>query len=228
MRKAITFAALLFIATSAEAAPFSVGTGTAAWQVAQTAGVSNNGAALNTQTSAVVETGLLPFLSNFPGLGADAWTFALPGSAWVGQLTTDGNVTSGGCPACGANPGTYVYSLAFAPGPFGGNVSFRFTADNYIATLTVVQGASVLFNYVAPNTNNIQNALIDTGNINFGAGSNVLIAATVINQAGARDPSGFLVSGIGNTNSVPVPEPSTVVLLGLGMTGLVAARRLRK
>ena len=90
MRGVLVLACLSASVVSASAAPFSVGTGVAAWQVMQTAGASNSGAALNTVTSAVVLTGTLPFLSNFPALGANAWVVPPAGSAWVGQLATDG------------------------------------------------------------------------------------------------------------------------------------------
>jgi hypothetical protein len=57
------------------------------------------------------------------------------------------------------------------------------------------------------------------------------VTALVQNLDGpGRNPSGFILAGSATVNDAPVsgvPEPSTLVLLGAGLAGLMAVRRKR-
>lgn len=247
MTKCMKLVALGFgLAWGSTAATISLNTGQANWQVQQTAntggtGNTNNGAALNSASTAVALAGTLPTLANFPGIGANAWVQPTPPAAWVGQVNTDGQVAGFGCSNsatvnCGANPGTYVYTLTFGSGFAGtGSFNFNFTADNFIQSLTVLQGSTTLFSYVPSNQGNIQNAFKTTGLLSniVGGGGDVVISATVINgfvQPGIldRNSSGFLLQGSANVpDAAPIPEPSTYAMTGLAVL-LAAAARLRR
>ncbi len=217
MRQSILFCLL---AGPALAAPFTLSTGSAGWQVAQTAGASNNGAALNTSTAAVVLTGTIPTSLPSPF----QWASPSAGSAWIGQLATDGNFQN---VSVGATPGTYQYSLTFGAG-FGGSFSFAFGGDNSVS-LTVVQGASTLFS----GSGGFASPLTTSGSINYGAGGNIVFTAIVVNGNitpgdPSRNPSGFLVSGFGDSLSAPVPEPATCSMIGLGVVAVLVTHRRRQ
>lgn len=242
------FAALgLFVAGVLPGATiFNLNTGAAgsAWQVTQAVGnVSNNGAALNTTTSAVVLTGTLPFAANLPGFEAFAWVNPFAGAVWVGQLATDGQFSNGGSITCGnpcgATAGNYVYTYSF-DGSNGGSIALSgFTADNGVQSLSIVQANnSTLYSCTAGGPGTLcaatQTAVTAaTGPLSLAsvAGGIVTVTATVLNLDGpGRNPSGFILAGSATVNDAPVsgvPEPSTVVLLGAGLAGIFAARRKR-
>ena len=207
------------VASAAEAAVFSLGTGTANWQVKQTAGVSNNGAALNTITPATVLTGGLP----------SVWIAPPAGSAWVGQRANDGQFQNNGN-SDGATEGTYEYTLSWSPGG-GGSFNFSFSGDNTISSLTVTQGGNTLFSFSSGGTTDFF-SLINTGTVNFGNIGDVLITATIVNiplSGTTRNPSGFLVAGTATVNDpAAVPIPAAAALLPLGLAFLGAASRRKK
>ena len=211
--------AALGVTAAAEAAPFTVSTGSAAWTVRQTAGASNNGAALNSITTANVLTGSLP----------NPWVAAPAGSAWIGQRANDGQFQTGSNSEC-ATDGTYVYSLTWNGGVGGGTVSFSFAGDNTVSSLTVVQGATTLYNFTSSSISDFA-SLISTGVLNFGALTDVVVTATIVNAPGGnqtRNPSGFLVSGAGNTidaNAVPLPAAAALLPLGLAFFGAASRRK---
>lgn len=221
MKFIATIAALAAFATAsaADAAVFSVSTGAAAWTVRQTAGASNNGAALNTTTNAVVLTGALP----------SVWIAAPAGSAWVGQRAEDGQFQNG-ANSDGATDGTYVYTLSWNPGA-GGNFSFNFAGDNTVSSLTVTQGPNTLYSFTGSSIT-MFSSLINTGVVAFGAIGDVIVTATLINAPGGnqtRNPSGFLVSGTANVDdTTPVPLPASAALLPLGIACFAAAARRKK
>lgn len=235
MRGLIKFAWVPVLAVSAMAAPFSVSTGTANWQVRQNVGAAaNTNLGFDVTTTALVLTGQIP--ANAFG---NPWVAAPSGSAWVGQSATDGNVNGFGCTQgaqnCGAVAGTYVYTLTFAGG-LGGTLNFGFASDNFMSSVTVTQGATTIYNFTNAGGASNQASLTNTGLLNYGAGGTVTITATVVNSGLTqvvtdRNPSGFLVSGTGNSIDNPgnvIPEPSTYAMLGLGLTALAAARMRRK
>jgi hypothetical protein len=225
---------------------FNLNTGAAGsgWQVAQATGaVSNNGAALNTQTSAVVLTGTLPFAANVPGLEAFAWANPFGGAVWVGQLATDGQFTNGGsitCGSpCGATAGNYVYTYSF-DGSNGGSIALNgFTGENRVLSLSIVQANNAtLYSCTAggpgtlcAGTQTAVTAATGTLSLASVAGGLVTVTATVQNLDGpGRNPSGFILAGSATVNDAQVsgvPEPSTLVLLGAGLAGLIAVRRKR-
>lgn len=211
---------LSFCAASALAVPFSLSTGVAAWQVSQIAGTSNNGLPLDTSNSAVVLTGVLP--TSLAGSGQ--WATPVPGSAWIGQLATDGNFENS---TVGAMPGVYQYKLTFSAG-IGGTFSLAFTGDNS-ASLSVFQGATELYSGYFGNPA----TLATTGLIIYGTGGNIVITANVINGTVApsdpsRNPSGFLLSGVGDAFArADVPEPATYSMIGLGIAAMVGVGALR-
>jgi hypothetical protein len=224
MRGLSKFACLSVLALPLAAAPFSVSTGSAAWQVSQTTTVgsaTNNGTALGTSSAAVALVGALP----------GSWLAPPAGSAWIGQRTTDGCNTFTPNENCGATPGTYVYSLSFAPGQ-GGSFSFGFASDNVVTSLTVIQNGTTLYTF-GPGSAPMHTSLINSTLINFGSTGNVVISATVRNDSfdsgppEVRNPSGLLVSGSGDM-AEGIPEPSTYAMLTLGGMALVAARLRRK
>jgi hypothetical protein len=221
MKFIATIAALAAIATTsaADAAVFSISTGSAAWQVRQTAGASNNGAALGTTTNAVVLAGALP----------SVWIAAPAGSAWVGQRPEDGQFQNGSN-SDGATDGSYEYTLSWNPGG-GGSFSFDFAGDNTISSLTVTQGPSTLFSF-AGSSITMFSSLINTGVIAFGAIGDVIVTATLINAPGgaqSRNPSGFLVNGSANVDdATAVPLPASAALLPLGIACFAAAARRKK
>jgi hypothetical protein len=238
MRGFVKFAWLPVIAMTMSAATLNLNTGTANWQVTQTAG-TQNGPALNTAGGAQVLTGTLPFAANLPGFESFAWANPFGGAVWVGQLATDGQFSNGGsitCGSpCGAQGGTYIYTLSFSA-PLGGTMVLNgFTADNGVRELTVMSGATTLYSCVAggPGTQcaATQNQVTaSTGTLNYGSGT-VTITARVENLDGpGRNPSGFILSGTATTvdaNNV-IPEPSTYAMLGLGGAALLFARLRRK
>lgn len=206
-------------AVCAEAAPITISTGSASWQVTQTAGASNNGAALNTTTIAAVLTGSLPA----------SWVAPPAGSAWIGQRANDGLFQSGGN-SDGATDGTYVYTLSWNPGA-GGNFSFNFAGDNTLSSLTVTQGAATLYSFTSSSLTNFS-SLVSTGLVNFGSVGAVLITATLVNapfNGGTRNPSGFLLAGTANVNdTAPVPLPAAAALMPLGLAAFAGAARRKK
>ncbi len=220
MKLMATFAALAAFsaAATAEAAVFSLNTGVANWQVSQTAGASNNGAALNTTSNASVLTGGLP----------GTWVLPPAGSAWVGQRVNDGQFQSGANDD-GASDGTYVYTLSWDAGA-GGNFSFSFAGDNTFSSLTVIQGGNTLYDFTS-NANDFS-SLISTGVVNFSGLGPVLVTATIVNAVlpgQTRNPSGFLVSGTANVvDENVVPLPAAAALLPFGLAFIAAAARKKK
>lgn len=206
-------------AATAEAAPITLSTGSAAWQVKQTAGASNNGAALNTITSGVVLTGNLPA----------PWIAPPAGSAWIGQRANDGQFQSGGNDD-GATDGTYEYTLTWNPGG-GGTFSFSFSADNTISSLSVIQSGNTLFSFSSNAITDFA-TLINTGVVNFASLGNVVITAVIVNQpssGNSRNPAGFLVAGTADViDATEVPLPAAAAILPLGLAFLGAAARPRK
>lgn len=205
------------------AAPIATGTGN--WQVAQTSGTLNSGNPLNTQTSAVALTGSLP----------SVWIAAPVGAAWVGQVATDGNQSSGQCvtangaTGCGAQAGTYVYTLSFV-NALGGILSgFRFTSDDSV-TLTITDSTGTLYSGASGSSAFL--ALISAP-ASIPWQNNLTITATVTNAVYApnptlRTPSGFLAVGDVTLNESSVPEPSTYAMLGIGGIAMLAARLRRR
>ena len=88
-----------------------------------------------------------------------------------------------------------------------------------------------IFTQASGNGTSAHTALYNTGNIALAAGSSVRIVATLVNSPLTvndpnRNPSGFLVSGLGDSSDVP--EPSTYAMLGLGAVAAGFLRLRRK
>lgn len=223
MRGFVRFALLGLAAVACFAAP--IATGTASWQVSQTTGTLNSGNALGAVTSAVTLTGSLPTV----------WVAPPVGAAWIGQTATDGNETSGQCTtanggtSCGAQPGTYTYTLSFVNALGGTLTGFQYTADNSVQ-ITITDANGTL--YTNTSGANAHTALISAGNLNWVG--NLLITAVVTNAQLAspfqdlRTPSGFLATGDVSLNAEGVPEPSTYAMLGLGGAAMLLARLRRR
>jgi hypothetical protein len=215
------------------AALITLNTGTASWQVSQTAGSTLNSAnALNVSSPAVVLTGTLPFAANLPGFEAFAWANPFGGAVWVGQLNTDGQFTNGGsitCGSpCGATAGNYVYTLTI-DAILGGSLTINgFTADNGVRSLSVVSSSSgTLYSCTVGTCPATQtNVAPSTGVLNFDSGT-VTITALVQNLDGpGRNPSGFILAGSATLNeSSAVPEPTTTAMLALGAIAMLTLRR---
>jgi hypothetical protein len=218
MKAFLKFVLIPALAGSCFAATIS--TGSASWMVQQNSGLSNNGGPLGTPTSAVALTGTLP----------TAWVSAPGGSAWVGQLETDGNPSTGNCEPltlyCGAKPGEYVYTLTI--GSVGGVINFlNFTSDNSIK-LDISDSNGLLQTLSSPDDTPF-GALI-SGPTGLSFAGTLQIMATVMNSElgapapqGSRNPSGFLLSG----DVTEAPEPSTYLMFGIGSAALFIARRRR-
>ncbi len=226
MRGLLKFAWLPLLALPAFGAAIDVTTATGSWQVSQTSGVLNNGVQLNTVSNAVLltPTGTLP--AN--------WTNKTSG--WVGQNAGNGTELNGnqcltlnGGTSCGAQPGTYQYTLSFVNALGGTLTGFQYTADNSIS-LTIVDDTGTLYNVSSPGDQ--QAALISVGNKTWVG--HLTITATVTNAAllggfaTLPTPSGFLALGSGTTTDSGVPEPSTYAMLGLGSAALMFARLRRR
>lgn len=224
MRGFLRFAVVGLAAVACFAAP--IATGTANWQVAQTGGTTlNSGNALNTYTSAVVLTGALP----------GVWVSAPVGSAWVGQVATDGNQTSGQClvvggaNTCGAQPGQYTYTLSFVNALGGTLTGFQYTSDDSVS-LTIADANGTL--YSSTSGSSAFSALISAASSYNWVGS-LTITAVVTNAVYAPaplslTPSGFLAVGDVTLNSETIPEPSTYAMLGLGGAAMLVARLRRR
>lgn len=229
---------MIAVAAPLLAGPLNLNTGTANWLVTQTSGVSNNGLAVNTTTTAAVLTGVLPFASNMPGFEQYAWAEVRDGAQWIGQAATDGNFDAGvGCnssaptSSCGAAAGVYVYTLTIRGG-FGGSFTLSsFTGDNGITSLTVTQGSSTLYacdqlENGTPNCAASQTSTVSSGLIHYWSDTDVTITAIAANYVFQdRNPSGFLLAGLGFANEVP--EPTSYGMFGLAAVAL-AVRKYRK
>lgn len=194
----------------------TISTGAAPWTVQQTVGMSNNGALLVT-APAVFLTGTLP----------SSWVAAPAGSAWIGQLPTDGQLSTGLCDFpnyCGAKPGQYVYTLTI--GSVGGVINFLdFTSDNSVK-LEISDSLGLLQTISSPSDTPFGSLI--TGPMGLTFSGTLQIVATVTNAelgggapADSRNPSGFLLNG----DVTEAPEPSTYLMFGIGSAALFLARR---
>lgn len=226
------------ITVALSAAPLNLNTGTANWQVTQTSGPSNNGAALNTTTNATILTGSLAFLPNMLGFEVYSWINPVNGAMWVGQLASDGNFSNGTTVTCGsicgATGGFYTYTLTFNGGLGGSFLLSAFTGDNTIRSLRVTASNGTLYSCsiggpgpLCPAT---QNTSASSGVLTYAAGGTVTITAVVENIDGpGRNPSGFFLAGSGSSiDPTPTPEPSTYAMLGIGCLAILGSRLARR
>jgi hypothetical protein len=230
MRGFLKFYLLSIAAFSTSAATLNLSTGSTSGANFVGGGWQINGA------PAVVLTGTLPFTTSFPGFG---W-MGSPGQ-WIGATPTDGNYQiAGNCNsaaptnACGALPGTRVYTLTWSTihggflaiqgvtgdnGVRGGvpvNTSFQVLLDGTPAFSTFSASQNAMSQTAAPD------GTISNGSpvITYGSGTVVTLRAIIVNDqmvpgdTTTRNPSGLIVYA--NGFAFETPEPSTLAMLGLG------------
>jgi hypothetical protein len=141
-----------------------------------------------------------------------------PGS-WLNPSPFDGVYCTAGDPICATPPGEWVGNLP----PIGGQVNIDFISSTFptglsgaVDTLgsgtTVAQLARVSFELIGPGTS--------AGVFGFGNGGNV------VGLTGGTDVTDQVAVSGDVTMSV-IPEPTTALLVGLGLVGLGVAGRRR-
>ena len=137
-------------------------------------------------------------------------------ASWLVPSPFDGNVCTGADPLCSNAPGEWVGTLP----AIGGQVNVDFVSSTFPTGLsgaldngsTVVQLATVSFELIGFGTS--------AGAFGFGNGGNV------VGLTGGTDVTDQVATSGAPTMSV-IPEPTTALLVGLGLVGLGVAGRRR-
>lgn len=158
-----------------------------------------------------------------------------PHLSFVGNSSFTGTTFLGHGALSGPNSlGTFFLSTAPGQLVFGAfNLNITFTSPSGIAGGQGAVYTAQIFGSVSPNVDmggvNIHfdnNALLFTFNDGTNIGSFDLRIADVFVQSGR---SAMLTAGIGGSQRTdPVPEPATLLLLGMGITGIAAKMRSKR
>jgi hypothetical protein len=162
--------------------------------------------------------------SLFADLVGSPQTFTIGGVTFTGGgiLTATANL-----PADETN----VYGTAsFAPGPTLNPLTVTFPADINNFFLDVFNGQTSNQNYtVADNLGNsatfnlVPNLTSGQTTVGFPAAGNII---TITSLGGTTAPWDFFIDNIHYNEPLPtIPEPSSILLLGLGLLGLIGAKR---
>ena len=191
-------------------------------------GVDGSGAVLPAGTTDPHYTLIASDDPAFPGPAAKVTDPPLPAS-WIANSSTSQWISPNpvqfldtGGPS-GNTAGTFIYDLPFdltGLNPKMATISGHWAADDvgliflngvYVLGTTNLSGPTVLTSFSVPST------------ANFISGVNHLDFVVVNSAAGS---TGLRVEGLSGS-SPPIPEPSTVVLAGIGFVGLVVLRLRR-
>lgn len=199
MKLAPTMLICLALAVPASAAPVSISTGVAPWQV--------NG------NPAVAEDAPLP----------STWLPGFGDGVWIGTSAADSNAIAGGTYVFTLNIGAFVGAAGTFSLDYAGDNSVEWTITN--GTLAGTSSCPIEYCFMSPsfapaNITPAPRSLTGT----FAASS--VLTATIVNwPGGGPNPMGLLVVGTADARRVTAPEPATMGLLGLGALAAVARRR---
>ena len=145
------------------------------------------------------------------------WAGAPSGSAWIGPAP--GDATS--------PVGDYTYSIMFDMTGLDlatAMISAQVSSDNH--TVVRLNDNLVSFNNGSQGYLFLTDLLIEDG---FTGGINTLSFVVTNEPYSGLNPSGLLIANISGSAmaSSPTPEPSTAILLALGLAGLTAVGRRR-
>jgi len=155
------------------------------------------------------------------GFPFPCWTNACAGSQWIAPTANQG------APNLGNPAGTYVYSttfnlpVTFNPQTQSVTLQGMWAADDSVALQVNGQATGVNLNAVAFDA--LHN-LTFTGTNIFQPGVNTL-SFVVTNDVNAspNTPTGLDLCVTTTINTIPVPEPTSLTLAGLGIGGLAFA-----
>jgi hypothetical protein len=151
------------------------------------------------------------------------WTPNTPTAQWISPNAEQTPLDNGG-PGTGNSVGTYIYDLPFnmtGLDPTQASITGSWAVDTigliylngaYVGLTTNLGGSSTPTPFSVPIGSN------------FGPGVNHLDFVVINAAAGS---TGMIVQGIGG-NAPGIPEPSTIVLAGLGFVSLIVVRLRRR
>jgi hypothetical protein len=129
-------------------------------------------------------------------------------------------------PITGSNAGT-----GFSPGPYSdggaGNEDGFGSFNQTINSFDGFTSSSDIITFTLTNTSGTwaNEASVLTGNSNgYHVAAHIFVTSSPANAANGAVVTGFATEGSGNT----IPEPTSMLLLGLGLVGAGAARRRKK
>jgi len=186
-----------------------------------------------------------PAISGFPGPYANVTvnrTDATHATITFTSYTNSGNIYllgDGGSVAVNVNAASWAIGsfsganagVGFTPGPYSdggaGNEDGFGSFNQTVNSFDGFQHSSDTISFVLTNTGGswAGDADVLTGNgSGYRAGAHIFVTSSPANASNVVLATGFATEGGGNT----VPEPTSMLLLGLGLAGFGAARRRKK